>query len=539
MKILFHTVLDSEEFRNGSMAGEFLRRGHEVVVITHSRLHEMVLKKCSFLQGRVENIQPRVLQIVDKISSGQALDILEELLPGFDIPNAMEDDILFSDLDSRLAARHAAALASVMSEILKSPLVPFDMLYSETGYLYRHIGSMCAQAAGVVFLPIESSRVNGRFVLLESGQGNWLGLPQAWKGVQSNEIVNPFKSTEALIDPAELEIETERYLSDFHEAGMPKGTDVMLGRPVFRTRALTTAANYLFRDFLVERGAFPYCWWFPITRRAVIRRLRCLVCSFMGNDVYWKNFDLCHETFVFYPMPVPWETTVRHRAPKFADNLSVIRGMAANLPDGIRLYVKEHPINLGGTPLAELKAMAELPNVRLLPPETDSRLLISRAFRTITLNGTAGLETILMGRRPITLANCFYDIFGFCDRAESFSHLGDILSRESMGPFPGKDDVAKIVKAMIIASWKGEMDYSAPSKYPLFGNHKNLAVLADVYEYVMKYFDERPTEGQLEAQTEGQLEAQNEKLTEKPEFYRVASYNLKQTKQFDDSRRVK
>ena len=102
----------------------------------------------------------------------------------------------------------------------------------------------------------------------------------------------------------------------------------------------------------------------------------------------------------------------------FSQQLLAIRKLSENLPEGIRLVVKEHPhmkssLNLtsnqsGVRSDSFYEAIASMHNVDLAPIETDSIQLIEKGLFVSTLTGKIGIEAILRNKPVLAFGAASY-----------------------------------------------------------------------------------------------------------------------------------
>lgn len=98
------------------------------------------------------------------------------------------------------------------------------------------------------------------------------------------------------------------------------------------------------------------------------------------------------EQFILYPIHFHPESSTSIMSGTYLDEYEVIRNIAFNLPQGTKLYVKDH-ISAWGYPSLEFyKKIKKLPNVRLLGPHEKTKYLIKKSRAVITLTSTVGYE---------------------------------------------------------------------------------------------------------------------------------------------------
>lgn len=115
--------------------------------------------------------------------------------------------------------------------------------------------------------------------------------------------------------------------------------------------------------------------------------------------------------FVYFPLQYQPEMTTSPLGGVYVDQLLALKTLAAALPAGWSLYVKEHPAQVGVhegnvTPARYrgfYQSIASIPNVRLIPIRTNTFQLIDRAKATATTTGTAAWESVLRDKPALVL----------------------------------------------------------------------------------------------------------------------------------------
>lgn len=94
----------------------------------------------------------------------------------------------------------------------------------------------------------------------------------------------------------------------------------------------------------------------------------------------------------------------------YSNQIIPIRILAKSLPEGVLLYVKEHPIqsHIGRDPLI-YSYLSKINNVRLISKEIDSNLLINHAIAVASLTGTIIIESVTKGIPAIAFGNSLYN----------------------------------------------------------------------------------------------------------------------------------
>jgi capsular polysaccharide biosynthesis protein len=123
-----------------------------------------------------------------------------------------------------------------------------------------------------------------------------------------------------------------------------------------------------------------------------------------------------------------------------------VEQVAAALPHGYELVVKEHPMSIGRNPLRALSRLRRIPNVRLVPPHTSSHQLVDASEAVVVISSTVGLEALLYGKPVLTLGRPFYAGAGVTVDVESFREIRTAVP-ELLRFRPDQDRIVRFLHA--------------------------------------------------------------------------------------------
>jgi hypothetical protein len=119
-----------------------------------------------------------------------------------------------------------------------------------------------------------------------------------------------------------------------------------------------------------------------------------------------------NQPYVYFPLHYQPERTTVPDGGRFSDQLLVAEVLAAGLPAGWKLYVKEHPRQFRrGVSWSKVRSvefydrLAAQPGLQLVPLEHSSHELIARSRAVATVTGTSGWEAVQGGKPAL--------VFGF------------------------------------------------------------------------------------------------------------------------------
>ena len=85
--------------------------------------------------------------------------------------------------------------------------------------------------------------------------------------------------------------------------------------------------------------------------------------------------------------------------------------IAASIPPGTFLYVKDHPHEYAYRNAEDYYRLMQIPNIRLIHQSIPGKVLVNKAIGVFTINGTAGIEAMMMGKKVYCFAKNFYSFY--------------------------------------------------------------------------------------------------------------------------------
>lgn len=164
--------------------------------------------------------------------------------------------------------------------------------------------------------------------------------------------------------------------------------------------------------------------------------------------------------FVYLALHFQPERTTSPQGDMFVDQVLMIETIAASLPDGWFLYVKEHPMQwwMRGSrdPARYMNVrysgyylrVANIPRVKLIPPETDTFTLMQKARAVATVTGTVGFEALMRLKPVLLFGHSWYKFFPSLFRITDVSSCRAALDRISKGFAVDRQDVLHFLKSV-------------------------------------------------------------------------------------------
>jgi len=118
--------------------------------------------------------------------------------------------------------------------------------------------------------------------------------------------------------------------------------------------------------------------------------------------------EIPQQPFILYLMHLQPEASTSSQSPRWVDQERIIEQIAVNAPQGVKIVVKENPQCFGWRGERYFGTLAAFENVHLIHPLVPTQELLRRASVLLTITGSAGVESILLGTRVAVLGRPFY-----------------------------------------------------------------------------------------------------------------------------------
>ena len=148
------------------------------------------------------------------------------------------------------------------------------------------------------------------------------------------------------------------------------------------------------------------------------------VLGYRFNKIKFESKIPDDEKFFFYPFHLEPEAVVMYLGDGIYKNQTkLIENIAASLPAGFYLYVKDHPHEYAYRDSIDYKRLMQVPNIRLFNQWISAKAIMSKAQGVITINGTAGFEAALLNKQVY----CFgHNMYSFLSRVNYISNIRDL-----------------------------------------------------------------------------------------------------------------
>ncbi len=165
--------------------------------------------------------------------------------------------------------------------------------------------------------------------------------------------------------------------------------------------------------------------------------------------------------YVYLALHYQPELTTCPLAGPWVDQELIVGLLADCLPEGVELYVKEHPKQtILSRGLGYYSRLTGRRNVHLVSRDTDSFVLTDHALAVATCTGTAGWEALIRGKPVLVFGDIFYatapGAWRIREREDLVSALDGIM--DASRPKPGLDELRRFVQALKDVTIEGFTD---------------------------------------------------------------------------------
>ena len=134
--------------------------------------------------------------------------------------------------------------------------------------------------------------------------------------------------------------------------------------------------------------------------------------------------------------------------------MNLVRTLAAYLPTGCRLLVKDHMSMMGRRPYAFYKELESFYNVQVVSPSVSTFELLNKCRAVATNTGTPGWEGFVMGKPVLVFGDVFYRYFPNVLGLEFSQDMGEKI-RSYLDNFKADETVIRNCVASYFASTYG------------------------------------------------------------------------------------
>ncbi|QQG42917.1 MAG: hypothetical protein HYW15_01765 [Candidatus Giovannonibacteria bacterium] len=347
--------------------------------------------------------------------------------------------------------------------------------------LYDYIVYALAKSRNVKTLVVEVSVVNDRLLLYEDFKDGHPSLkPQVWKNQSGKfSVANLSEDLRDYYSKHRKLSQSPEDISDFRDATYKEINVFLKGRfgaaHAFKER-LRLIVNSA-KDLSLPKKSIR----FFINRLGPNMKKEYL--SVQSPPDFSRNF-------VYVPLHTQPEQNTVTQGDVFVDQLLMLEILAASLPKGWLIYVKEHPFQwlprgpafFNDRPRGYYKSIAALKNARIMPIGTNTFELIHYAKAAAAVTGTAAWEAVMRSKPALLFGHVWFQNSPGVFRVDSVESCRRAFAEIETWRGFDEAELIKFLTAFDKASFRGytDQEYAACSDLSREENINNF--LRAIYE---------------------------------------------------------
>ena len=407
-------------------------------------------------------------------------DIIKNTNGRFNLNGAVQSDRGFSILTYDETLRSAVAHYKVWETIYNEQHVDL-VLHEPCSLFFNFIGCvLCKRQGGAFTYQIASTSDKYEYSYLNAVNDDF-----SYPEIVDN--YNKFISNPSLIDRERCDV----FLKKFRE-NQKAFLGGLLNRKVSAYKLLKEAAKNAFvRHTYKKKYNRIYDninYWLLQNNRPWMKFKNLM--GYKWNNIKFETEIPKGEKYFFFPFHLEPEAAVLYLGDGIYKNqVKLIENIAASLPAGYYLYVKDHPHEFAYREPIDYKRLMAVPNIRLINQWMSSKAIMKDAQGVITINGTAGFEAVLQNKQVYCFGHNMYSFLPRVNYIKNIRDLRDIILDNIEKQYEDDVELRAFVMAYLESSHPGYTDcYSGGvfiDGFDYEGNARNIA--ADMIRFVNRY----------------------------------------------------
>lgn len=373
--------------------------------------------------------------------------------------------------DKNYLSRLLSALISFYEFIFQETRTNY-VLYENVSNTFSHVAWAVAKENNVQYIGVGGSRIPGRFSL-SSDPLNDNRPKKLFSLIRNKSIIVPEEVSQWAVDYLN---NIETVVPDYMKInGLDK---VNISKRYLKKEKYETIRRVFSHINDDEYHSFqsgnPVKTYLNLFIRNVKRKIKTLKL----RD-YYDRSNAQEDNFLLYPMHFHPESSTSILSGTYLNEYEVIKNIAFNLPQGCRLYVKDHISAWGYPSLKFYNDLKKLPGVNILGPNENTKELIKHSAGVITLTSTVGYEALLLGKKVFLFGRVFYEDHKNVVKIGSPHKLFDILNAAPVNEPIDKEYALDFVAACYLATYPGSLNL-------MLSGQAAMAKAEEIYNRVLK-----------------------------------------------------
>lgn len=212
--------------------------------------------------------------------------------------------------------------------------------------------------------------------------------------------------------------------------------------------------------------------------------------EYKQRNIVFEDIPDHDEVYYYYPLHLEPEAVVLYFGGGiYTNQIKLIENIAASLPVGTYLYVKDHPHEYAYRHADDYKRLMKVPNIRLLKSGIPGKRVIRRAKGVFTINGTAGFEALLMGKQVYCFGHSYYSSCKRVKYVHNIRELRGVVYDNYNIVYEDDEELYAYVNAYLDSLHFGLTDYfnHRASKYGVDLEENAKQIAQDFKKYSQKF----------------------------------------------------
>jgi len=406
-------------------------------------------------------------EVLDSIDN----DLIEQSKGRFNLNASIQSDRSFTVLSYEEALRSAVSYYNIWNSIFAKGHVDL-VAHEPCSLFFNHICSiLCKKQGGVYSYQIASLSDKYEYSYLNANNDDYdfAELKYNFK----KYLKNP-----ELIDKERTKIFIDKFRED---------NKVFLGNILNRKQSysklllmsIKRSINCLIMNKKFDRVYDPINYWIVHNNVSWLKLKNAF--GYKRKHIRFESDYRHDEKFLFYPIHLEPEAVVLYLGDGlYRNQTKLIENIAASLPAGYYLYVKDHPHEYAYREPIDYERLQRVPNIRLLNQWLPGKEVIRQSQGVVTINGSAGFEAYMLGKPVYSFGNNQYSFLSNVYKVDNIRDLRDIVYKSTAECVINEEELDAYVMAYLESCHPGYMDcYTGGAYLDGFDYEKNAKTLAE------------------------------------------------------------
>lgn len=182
--------------------------------------------------------------------------------------------------------------------------------------------------------------------------------------------------------------------------------------------------------------------------------------DYKRRNVVFENRIPEGETYYYYSFHLEPEATVLYLGEGIYENqVKLIQNIAASLPAGSYLYVKDHPHEYAYRDACDYERLMRIPNVRLINQSIPGKKMIANSKGVFSINGTACFEALLLGKQVFCMSASYYSCQERVNVIRNIRDVRDVVYSLKDTEYKDDDNLLAFVDAFLQSAHVGYTNF--------------------------------------------------------------------------------